>query len=139
MAAPPSHTAGTATSVQRRGWVWGSVSRCRVCGGVVRRFRVVSCPPGRGLRWPALHVLRITHPQLAGLVMRNEERAGLLVDYRYSRQQGFHIIAVYPRWRWVPRLLFRHGPALRSLAGAVGLVLGYVGFCFLCWLLFGTR
>ena len=139
MAAPPGHTAGKATSVQRRGWVWGSVSRGAVCGPVVRRFRVVSCSPARGLRWPALHVLRIRHPELAGLVMRNEERAGLLVVYRYGRQEGFVMLSVYPRWRWLPNLIFRYWSQWPSLFATARLVLAFVGCWLLGWWFFGAR
>ena len=138
MAAPPGQTAGKATSVQRRGWCGGrSVGVGRV-GGVVRRFRVVSCPPGRGLRWPALHVLRIRHPELAGLVMRNEERAGLLVVYRHDRSTGFVILSVYPRWRWVPQVIFRYWSEWPSLFATARLVLAFAGCWLVGWWLFGV-
>ena len=58
------------------------------------------------MRLPAVRLLRTRYPDLAGVLLRDWERDGLLVSYRHSRQQGFSIVAVRPRWRWVVRLVF---------------------------------
>jgi hypothetical protein len=58
------------------------------------------------MKWPAFWVLRTKHPELAGVLMRDWERAGLLVRYRHHMRTGFVLVAVYPRWRWVVRFIF---------------------------------
>lgn len=58
------------------------------------------------MRLPTLRILRTRYPDLAGVLLRNWEREGLLVVYRHGRQDGFVIVAVRPRWRWLVRLVF---------------------------------
>lgn len=64
---------------------------------------------GVGVKWPTLCILRTRYPDLAGVLMRDWERDGLLVRYRYHRRRGFFLMAVRPRWAWVLRLLFWWG------------------------------
>jgi hypothetical protein len=68
-----------------------------------------------GSRWPAVRWHRIRHPELAGLILRGWERQGLLVAYGYSRRQGFLLLGLRPRWRWVLALVLRRWPAAEGL------------------------
>ena len=58
------------------------------------------------MRLPAIRILRTRYPDLAALLMRNWEREGLLVVYRHGHREGFVIVAVRPRWRWISTLVF---------------------------------
>ena len=58
------------------------------------------------MKLPAVRNLRTRYPDLAGVLLRDWERDGLLVVYRHGRREGFVIVAVRPQWRWVVRLLF---------------------------------
>lgn len=72
-----------------------------------RRFRLPAEPPRTPwLHWPCLCLLRTRYPDLAGLLMRNWQREGLRVVYRHSLNEGFVIVAVWPRWRWVASGVF---------------------------------
>ena len=58
------------------------------------------------MKSPTLRMLRTRYPDLAGVLMRDWQRDGLLVAYCYDRWGGFRLVAVRPRWRWVIRLVF---------------------------------
>ena len=58
------------------------------------------------MKRPTVRMLRTRYPDLAGVLLRNWAREGLLVAYYYRRQGGFRLVAVRPRWRWVVRLVF---------------------------------
>ena len=88
--------------------------------------------------WPRLLVLRTAYPDLAGVLMRDWEREGLLVRYRHDRRDGFVLVAVWPRWRWVSWLIFRYWSQWPSLAATARVVVGVVGCWLLSWFLFGA-
>ena len=58
------------------------------------------------MRLPTVRILRTRYPDLAGVLLRDWERTGLLTRYRYHRTRGFFLVAVRPRWRWMVRLIF---------------------------------
>ena len=84
---------------------------------------------------PGLRVLCTPYPDLAGVLMRDWQREGFLVIYRHDRTVGFVIIAVRPRWRWVPRLIFRGWFLWQPLAELLGLVSGVGVGLWLLWFL----
>lgn len=87
---------------------------------------------------PWFRVLRTKYPDLAGVLMRDWQREGFLVRYRHGYREGFVIVAVRPRWQWVPRLVFRYWSEWPSLAATMGLVFAFVGFWLLGWFFFGA-
>jgi hypothetical protein len=72
------------------------------------------------MRRPVLHILRTRYPDLAGVLLRDWTREGLLAAYHYHRAGGFYLVGVRPRWRWVVRLVFgwRLGQWGRLASGA---------------------
>lgn len=62
------------------------------------------------MRLPTIRIIRTPYPDWAGLWMRAWDRHGLLVSYRYCRAQGFFIVGIYPRWRWLLKLVARLWP-----------------------------
>ncbi|MBI2093810.1 MAG: hypothetical protein HYT88_03700 [Candidatus Omnitrophica bacterium] len=90
------------------------------------------------MKLPTLRILCTIYPDLAGLLMRNWEKEGLLIVYHHGHKEGFAIVAVYPRWRWVPRLVFRYWQQWPSLAAFLRFLLAVAGGWFLLWLFFGT-
>ena len=98
-------------------------------GASPRRFQLShpQSPAPVCLWWPTLRFLRTRFPDLAGMLLRNWEREGCLVVYRHGRRDGFVIVAVYPRWRWIPRLTFWLWPRWKWVCGWA--VLGLVLLC----------
>ena len=83
------------------------------------------------MKHPMLHCFHARHPELAGLWMRRQVRAGLLVKYRHSARHGFFIVAVWPRWRWLARLVLWAWPRQRTLQGFADIVALLVALLFL--------
>ena len=83
------------------------------------------------MKRPILQLFHANHPELAGLWMRRQVRAGLLVKYRHSRQHVFFIVAVWPRWRWLTRLVFWGWPRRRLLRN---LAIGVAAYAALFWI-----
>ena len=83
------------------------------------------------MKRPTCQLFHANHPELAGLWMRRQVRAGLLVKYRHSRQRGFFIVAVWPRWRWLTRVVFWAWPRRRLLRN---LAIGVAAYATLFWI-----
>ncbi len=57
------------------------------------------------MRRPILWRLRTRYPDLAGVLLRDWQREGVLAAY-YYQDRAFYLVGVRPRWRWVIRLVF---------------------------------
>ena len=51
------------------------------------------------MRRPSLSILRTRYPDLAGVLLRDWQRQGLLVAYHYDEGK-FALVAARPRWRY---------------------------------------